>query len=58
MADDLTRRDLVKRLPWVVPVIMTFTVTPTFAKNGSGDYHKAKPGNHGRRLGWVKHTTP
>ena len=54
MANEVTRRDVVKKLPWVVPVIMTFTVTPTYAKNGSG-YHKANPG---RRLGWVKHTTP
>jgi len=37
MSEQITRRDAIKRVLYIPPVILTLTAVPAFATNGSGD---------------------
>ena len=37
MSEQITRRDAIKRVVYIAPVILTLTAIPAFATNGSGD---------------------
>lgn len=44
MADQITRRELIKRTAYLTPVILTLRVAPAFASSGSGSdsWHQEK----------------
>jgi hypothetical protein len=45
MPEQITRREVIKRAAYVVPVILTFTAVPAFARGGSGSKNEGNQGD-------------
>jgi hypothetical protein len=45
MPEQMTRREIIKRAAYVVPVILTFKAAPAFARRGSGNDNEDNQGD-------------
>lgn len=46
--NEITRRDIIKKLAYVAPAILTLKAMPAFAQGGSGYSGDGKPGESAR----------